>query len=107
MKESDNGLNTPCKRLAEALHAACVALDQARAEREEAGSIDAASIQMETAGAPWTEKVGHHVALAISAMPDSALRAWLLTPNVAGGEEIYRTLKIGAGVRANGKAVAA
>jgi hypothetical protein len=80
-------MDTPCKRLAEALHGACVALSDVRY----AGSATA-----------WADKVGVHVALAISALPDAVLRSWLLDGQTVGGEEVYRTLKAGADVRANG-----
>ena len=95
---------TPCTRLAAALHAACVELDAARREVGTANSIEGALVEMETAGKPhWTDAVGRHVALAVAALPDSVLRAWLLDPHVIGGEEIYKTLKAGATLRAVGR----
>lgn len=101
--------NTPCTRLAAALHAACVALDEARTAAAKASGICRRDEDHAPAvpGAHWTDKVGRHVALAVAALPDSVLRAWLLDGEVVGGEEIYRTLKAGAGVRAGGKDQAA
>jgi len=105
LKALDDYKTTPCTRLAAALHAACVELEAVRQEtakvRHENGNDEPAS------GADWYDKIGRHVALAIAAMPDSVLRAWLMDPRVVGGEEIYRTLKTGAGTRASGKAAAA
>ena len=97
-------LDTPCKRLAAALHACCVELDAARREVGTANSVEGALIEIETAGKPhWTDAVGKHVALAVAALPESVLRAWLLDPKVVGGEQIYKTLKAGAAARAAGK----
>jgi hypothetical protein len=88
MKEA--GMNTGCKAVAEALHAACVALDRTRTERMTTKSDPA-----RTDGA-WVDKVGAHVALALAAIPDSVLRAWLLDEKVIGGAEVYNTLRRGA-----------
>ena len=101
--------STPCTRLAAALHGACVALDEARTEAARAARIsDKAEDHANAAcGAHWTDKVGRHVALAVAALPDSVLRAWLLDGQTVGGAEIYRTLKAGAGLRAGGKEQAA
>jgi hypothetical protein len=85
-------MEAACKRLAEALHAACVALEGVRSARPDT---------------TWSDSAGRHVALAVAALPDSVLRAWLLDIQTVGGEEIYRTLKAGADVRANGKDKAA
>ena len=99
-----NTINTPCTRLAAALHAACVALDEARREVANANSVEGALLEMETAGAPhWTDAVGRHVALAVAATPESVLRAWLMDGRVIGGTEIYNTLKAGATVRSAGR----
>lgn len=87
---------TPCMRLAAALHAACVELEAAREDHTQANSEPGVA-------PPWLDKVGRHVALAIAALPDSVLRAWLLDPHVVGGEQIYKTLKAGAGIRAEGR----
>ena len=101
--------NTPCTRLAAALHGACVALDEARTEAARAAGISHGAEDHAPAvpGAHWTDKVGRHVALAVAALPDSVLRAWLLDGQTIGGAEIYRTLKAGAGLRAGGKEQAA
>ncbi len=97
--------DTPCTRLAAALHAACVALDESRREVANANTVEGALLELETAGAPhWTDAVGRHVALAVAALPDSILRAWLMDGRVIGGAEIYQTLKAGATVRSAGKA---
>jgi len=99
---------THCTELAEALHASCVALDLARREALPEGSAAAALAKFEADEHPhWLDLVGRHVALAIAAVPESVLREWLLDPRVVGGVEIYQTLKVGAGMRATGKKVAA
>jgi len=105
----NRSINTPCTRLAAALHGACVALDEARTEASMAAGISHGAEDHAPAvpGAHWTDKVGRHVALAVAALPDSVLRAWLLDGQTIGGAEIYRTLKAGAGVRAGGKDQAA
>jgi len=97
--------STPCTRLAAALHGACVALDEARTAAARASGIShgAEDHAPAVSGAHWTDKVGRHVALAVAALPDSVLRAWLLDGQTIGGVEIYRTLKAGAGLRAGGK----
>ena len=84
---SYNPMEVACKRLAEALHGACVALEDVRKARPDT---------------TWTDGAGRHVALAVAALPDSVLRAWLLDGQTVGGQEIYKTLKAGAGVRAGG-----
>ena len=101
----NRSINTPCTRLAAALHGACVALDEARTEAARAAGISHGTEDHAPAVplAYWLEAVGRHVALAVAALPDSVLRAWLLDGEAVGGEEIYRTLKAGAGVRAGGK----
>ena len=88
----NNKLYMAGKRLAEALHGTCVALEEARHA---------------SADPTWTDNIGRHVALAVAALPDSVLRAWLLDSDTVGGEEIYRTLKAGAGMRAGGSEHAA
>jgi hypothetical protein len=97
---------TPCTRLAAALHAACVALDEARQEKRGAATLADQALALESAGAdgapPWTDAVGRHVALAVAALPESILRAWLLDHRVVGGEQIYKTLRVGAATRAAG-----
>jgi len=98
-------MDTPCKRLAAALHACCIELDAARREVKTAQTPESALIDLEGDGKQhWTDAVCHHVALAIAAVPDSVLRAWLMDSRVIGGQEIYATLKAGATVRAAGKA---
>ena len=84
-------MNTPCKRLASALHAACVALEEVRNEVRDASTIEHAALELETTADPhWTDKIGRHVALAVAAMPDSVLRAWLMDGSVIGGfDSIY------------------
>ena len=101
--------NTPCTRLAAALHGACVALDEARTDVAVTSGLDHGAEDHAPAvpGAHWTDKVGRHVALAVAALPDSVLRAWLLDGQTIGGAEIYRTLKAGAGLLAGGKEQAA
>ena len=94
---STNMRNTACKQLAEALHAAVVAL---HATRTELGSRPLAGEPTATDPMHWTDRVGQHVALAVAACPDSVLRAWLLDDAVIGGAEIYRTMRAGAGARA-------
>lgn len=98
---------TPCTRLAGALHAACVELDAARREAGQAAAARPADDPAPGQAPHWTDQVGRHVALAIAAIPDTVLRGWLMDGQTVGGEEIYRTLKAGAGVRAAGKAVQA
>jgi hypothetical protein len=92
-----NMRNTACKQLAEALHAAVVAL---QATRTELGSRPTDGEPADMEPRHWTDKVGQHVALAVAACPDSVLRAWLLDDAVIGGAEIYRTMRAGAGARA-------
>jgi len=96
--------NTPCTRLAAALHGACVALDAARTDADVTAGLSHGSEDGAPAvpGAHWTDKVGRNVELAVAALPDSVLRAWLLDGEAVGGEEIYRTLKAGACVRSGG-----
>ena len=95
-------MNTPCKRLAESLHQAICEL---QAARKETGKKDLAGqlTEMETSGEPWMDKVGHHLSLAVAAVPESVLRAWLLDPRVVGGQEIYTTLRAGCEARATSK----
>ena len=103
-------IDTPCTRLAAALHAACVELDVIRRHpMHRLTTVAGAALAAETKELPqpWLDSVGRHVALAIAAMPDSVLREWLLAPRVVGGVEIYQTIKTAAGVRAGGKAAAA
>jgi hypothetical protein len=92
-----NMRNTACKQLAEALHAAVVALQATRTELA-TRPTDAEPAVNEPRH--WTDKVGQHVALAVAACPDSVLRAWLLEDDVIGGTEIYRTMRAGAHARA-------
>jgi len=94
-------MKTACIRLAIALHTACIELEAAR--RESNGAAPKGRLPP-APDASWTERVGKHVALAVAAVPDSVLRAWLLDSQTVGGEEIYKTLKAGAGVRAQGTA---
>jgi len=85
---------TPCQRLADALHACCVALEAARADHTQPGQ--------EPPGPPaWLDRCGHHVTLALAAVPDSVLRAWLMQERTVGGDQIYRTIRAGAGARCN------
>ncbi len=86
---------TPCQCLADALHAACVALNEARAERSDAGHEPAAPPD-------WMERCGKHVALALAAVPDSVLRAWLMQERTIGGAEIYQTIRAGVSARSEG-----
>jgi len=80
--------NTPATiRLTRALHAACVALADVRAERSHSaypgGSLRAPE---------WTDRIGKHVALAIAALPREVLAAWLDTETTAGANEILANL---------------
>ena len=92
-----NMRNTACKQLAEALHAAVVALQATRTELATRPTDCAPPVNEPR---HWTDKVGQHVALAVAACPDSVLRAWLLEDDVIGGTEIYRTMRAGAHARA-------
>jgi len=98
-------MNTACKRLAESLHQAICELQQARKESNNSRTLAGQLAEMEAEGNPWMDKVGHHLALAVAAVPESVLRAWLLDPRVVGGEEIYKTLRAGCEARATEKSV--
>jgi hypothetical protein len=50
--------------------------------------------------AEWVEIAGRHVALAITAIPEHALRAWLCDEQTIGGTEVLQTLRTGAAARA-------
>jgi hypothetical protein len=82
-------------QIASALHKACVHLERARGPRPPHAPFCEPP-------AHWTDDVGRHVALAIAAIPDHILEAWLFNRRTIGGEEVYRTLKAGAQVRAAG-----
>lgn len=91
-----------CKQLAASLHAAVVALQEARkdlAGRSRGDEPAAEAIH-------WTDHVGKHLALAVAALPDSVLRGWLMDDDVVGGEEIYHTLRAGARARSTGEVAA-
>ena len=107
-------MNTAAKRLAENLHAAIYELQATRMEGSNSKTLvgqlanleqDAVALQP-GAGEPWMDKVGHHLSLAVAAVPESVLRAWLLDPRVVGGQEIYRTLRAGCTARATDKPAA-
>ena len=93
---------TSCKQLAASLHAAVVALQEAR--KDLAGR--ARGDEFETDGSHWTDSVGKHLALAVAALPDSVLRDWLMDDDVVGGEEIYHTLRAGARARVTAEVAA-
>lgn len=90
-------MNTGCKALAEALHAACVALGRIREE------LDNEACPSGFPGTGWIDLVGQRVALAIASIPDSVLRAWLMDDRVIGGHEVYKTLRAGCEAHADVK----
>ena len=96
-------IKPPCTRLASALHLAVVELAAARLDALPSGTAAAALAKLEAEdNSHWLDTVGRHVALAIAAIPNSVLRDWLMDARVVGGEEIYKTLKAGARIRAAG-----
>ena len=97
-----NQKKTSCKQIAASLHSAVVALQEARndlAGRARGDEPAAEAIH-------WTDHVGRHLALAVAALPDSVLRAWLMDDDVVGGEEIYHTLRAGARARVTAEVAA-
>ena len=98
MKAKEAGMNTGSKALAEALHQACIALERVRREHDD--RVGRPADEPPAPDREWIERVGRHVVLAVAAIPEQALRAWLCDERTIGGEEVLRTLRAGAGARA-------